>query len=105
MDEYEIRKQMCDIGKRVWSRGMVAANDGNFSVKISDNEILCTPTGVSQGFVSKRDAAVGRGARVQRHDIFLLCHRGFSFLQQKIDPCLYYTGCSDFMRVAKPPNF
>jgi hypothetical protein len=27
------------------------------------------------------------------------------FLQQKIDPCLYYTGCSDFMRVAKPPNF
>ena len=53
----------------------------------------------------KKDAAVGRGARVQRHDIFLLCHRGFSFLQQKIDPCLYYTGCSDFMRVAKPPNF
>ena len=53
----------------------------------------------------KKDAAVGRGARVQRHDIFLLCHRGFSLLQQKIDPCLYYTGCSDFMRVAKPPNF
>lgn len=52
MDEYEIRKQMCDIGKRVWSRGMVAANDGNFSVKISDNEILCTPTGVSKGFMT-----------------------------------------------------
>ena len=31
----------------------------------------------------KKDAAVGRGARVQRHDIFLLCHRGFSFYSRK----------------------
>jgi L-fuculose-phosphate aldolase len=31
---------------------MVAANDGNFSVKISSEEILCTPTGVSKGFMS-----------------------------------------------------
>lgn len=52
VNEYDIRKQMCDIGKRVWNRGMVAANDGNFSVKISDNEILCTPTGVSKGFMT-----------------------------------------------------
>ncbi len=52
MVEYEIRNQMCDIGKRVWNRGMVAANDGNFSVKISENEILCTPTGVSKGFMT-----------------------------------------------------
>ena len=31
---------------------MVAANDGNFSVKLSDNEFLCTPTGVSKGFMT-----------------------------------------------------
>ena len=31
---------------------MVAANDGNISVKINDNEILCTPTGVSKGFMT-----------------------------------------------------
>lgn len=52
MSEYEVRKQMCDIGERVYNRGMVAANDGNFSVKISQNEILCTPTGVSKGFMT-----------------------------------------------------
>ena len=39
--ERELRQLMCDIGRRVWDRGMVAANDGNFSVKISENEILC----------------------------------------------------------------
>ena len=27
-------------------------NDGNISVKISDNEFLCTPTGVSKGFMT-----------------------------------------------------
>ena len=51
-NEYEIKKQICDIGKRIYDRGMVAANDGNISVKISDNEFLCTPTGVSKGFMT-----------------------------------------------------
>ena len=32
-NEYEIKKEMCEIGRRVYNRGMVAANDGNFSVK------------------------------------------------------------------------
>ena len=51
-NEYEIKKEMCEIGKRVSGRGMVAANDGNFSVKLNDNEFLCTPTGVSKGFMT-----------------------------------------------------
>lgn len=51
-NEYEIKKEMCEIGKRVYDRGMVAANDGNFSVKLNDNEFLCTPTGVSKGFMT-----------------------------------------------------
>ncbi len=52
VSEYEIKKQICEIGKRIYDRGMVAANDGNISVKISDNEFLCTPTGVSKGFMT-----------------------------------------------------
>jgi len=51
-NEYAIKKEMCEIGKRVFDRGMVAANDGNFSVKLNDNEFLCTPTGVSKGFMT-----------------------------------------------------
>lgn len=51
-NEYEIKKQICDIGKRIYDRGMVAANDGNISVKLNDNEFLCTPTGVSKGFMT-----------------------------------------------------
>ena len=50
--EYEIKKQICEIGKRIYNKGMVASNDGNISVKLNDNEFLCTPTGVSKGFMT-----------------------------------------------------
>ncbi len=52
VNEFEIKKQICDIGKRIYNRNMVAANDGNISVKLSDDEFLCTPTGVSKGFMT-----------------------------------------------------
>lgn len=50
--ELEIKQEMCEIGRRVYNRGMVASNDGNFSVKLNENEFLCTPTGVSKGFMT-----------------------------------------------------
>ena len=52
VSEYEIKKQICDIGKRIYDQGMVASNDGNISVKLNDHEWLCTPTGVSKGFMT-----------------------------------------------------
>lgn len=52
VNEYEIKKEICEIGKRIYNRGMVAANDGNISVKLNDHEFLCTPTGVSKGFMT-----------------------------------------------------
>jgi L-fuculose-phosphate aldolase len=52
VSEYEIKKLICEIGKRVYTNGFVAANDGNISVRINDNEVLTTPTGVSKGFMT-----------------------------------------------------
>lgn len=49
---HEIKKELCDIGRRIYQNGFVAANDGNFSIKISENEFLCTPTGVSKGYMT-----------------------------------------------------
>lgn len=51
--EIRIRRQMIEIGKRIYQSGMVAANDGNLSVRISKNEILCTPTGISKGYMTE----------------------------------------------------
>ena len=52
VNEYELKKQICEVGKRIYNRNMAAANDGNISVKLNDREWLCTPTGVSKGFMS-----------------------------------------------------
>lgn len=52
MTELEIKQEICDIGKRIYNRGMVASNDGNISVKLNEHEFLCTPTGVSKGFMT-----------------------------------------------------
>lgn len=50
--EYEVKKQICEIGKRIYDKGFVAANDGNITVKISENEYIATPTGISKGFMT-----------------------------------------------------
>ena len=49
---YEIKKEICEIGKKIYNLGFVAANDGNISVKVGPNEFYCTPTGVSKGYMT-----------------------------------------------------
>ena len=39
MTELEIKEQMCEVGRRVYNKGMVAANDGTFR-KIKRSRIL-----------------------------------------------------------------
>ena len=46
---FEIKKEICEVGHKLWTKGFVAANDGNISVKVNDHEYYCTPTGVSKG--------------------------------------------------------
>ena len=36
--DFEIKKELCEIGRRIYNDGFVAANDGNISVKLNDNE-------------------------------------------------------------------
>lgn len=51
MSDFEAKNAIIDIGKRMYARGFVAANDGNISVKVGPNAIWATPTGVSKGFM------------------------------------------------------
>jgi L-fuculose-phosphate aldolase len=50
--EYRIKQDLVEVGRRIYDRGFVAANDGNISVRIGDNKVLTTPTGVSKGFMT-----------------------------------------------------
>jgi L-fuculose-phosphate aldolase len=55
VSEWKIKEQMCDIGRRIWTRGFCAGNEGNHSYRIAENRILCTPTGISKGQLKPED--------------------------------------------------
>jgi L-fuculose-phosphate aldolase len=50
-----IKEEICDIGRRIYNRQFAAANDGNISVRVSDTEVLCTPTLHCKGFLVPDD--------------------------------------------------
>jgi L-fuculose-phosphate aldolase len=50
---YALRRDICEVGRRIYERGYVAANDGNISVRMSEDRVLCTPTGVSKGSLNE----------------------------------------------------
>jgi L-fuculose-phosphate aldolase len=54
----QIKEEICDIGRRIYNRGFVAANDGNISCRIDEERIVCTPTGISKGFMKPEDLCV-----------------------------------------------
>ena len=49
MQEAELRQRIVEVGKRLHDRFFVASNDGNISVRLSENEFLVTPTTVNKG--------------------------------------------------------
>lgn len=51
MDVKEAKELICEIGKRIYQNGFVAANDGNITVRLNETEFLTTPTGVSKGYL------------------------------------------------------
>ena len=45
----EEREAVCRVGKLLYDRGYVAANDGDISVRVGEGRLLITPSGVSKG--------------------------------------------------------
>jgi len=58
ISEFKLKEQMCDIGRRIWMKGFCAGNEGNHSFRMSEDRILCTPTGISKGNLKPDDLCV-----------------------------------------------
>jgi L-fuculose-phosphate aldolase len=52
MQETEARRWIVEAGKRLHDRFFVASNDGNISARLSENEVLITPTNMNKGDVT-----------------------------------------------------
>lgn len=56
--ERNLREDMCRIGRLIYERGLVAATDGNLSVRLDDERVLCTPSGLCKGSIEPSDLVV-----------------------------------------------
>jgi L-fuculose-phosphate aldolase len=53
-----LKREIVEVGRRVYQRGYVASNDGNISARLDEKRIVISPTGVSKGFMSPEDLIV-----------------------------------------------
>lgn len=52
------REEIVEVGRRLWSRGLVAGSEGNVSVRLDTARILTTPSGACKGLLSPGDMVV-----------------------------------------------
>jgi len=78
--ERELRQDIVDIGRLVYQKGWVAANDGNITIRLSPDRILATPTGISKGMMHVEDLIIvdKQGSKVEGRrectsEIFMHC--------------------------------
>jgi L-fuculose-phosphate aldolase len=78
LNEFKLKEQICEIGRKVYAKGFAAANDGNISIRLNDREVLCSPTMVSKGDLKPQDLCVVdydgkqlRGTRKRSSEILL----------------------------------
>jgi L-fuculose-phosphate aldolase len=79
---WQISKEMAEIGHRIWQKGFCAGNEGNHSVRVGEDRVLCTPTGISKGFLHGDDMClvdmdgvqVERNAKGRRRTSEVLVH-------------------------------
>lgn len=85
MEESEIISKIIEVGRRLHDRHLLAACDGNISFRLSDREILITPSGVNKAFLTPDQMAmitldndVVRGVpsseRKMHLEIYRACH-------------------------------
>jgi L-fuculose-phosphate aldolase len=56
--EREYREDIVQIGRLVFQKGWVAANDGNITIRLDADRILATPTGVCKGMMHPDDLII-----------------------------------------------
>ncbi len=57
-EEYQLASAVCEVGRRMYAKNFVAATDGNISVRLGPGRYLCTPSGVSKGFMQPGDMII-----------------------------------------------
>lgn len=111
--EWNLRRELCDIARLVYDKGLVAGTDGNVSVRITGDRLLISPSGSCLGMLEPGDLVLidfsgrvitGRGkpsserwmhisAYSERPDVAAVIHAhppatvAFTVVGVEMDPC------------------
>ncbi|HOJ34106.1 MAG TPA: class II aldolase/adducin family protein [Candidatus Hydrogenedentes bacterium] len=58
MNQEDLREAICEVGRRMYANGFVSATDGNISIRLAPDRFLCTPSGISKGFMKPDDLLI-----------------------------------------------
>ena len=53
--EQQLRDDILQVGRLMFDKGWIAANDGNITIRLDDQRLLATPTGISKGLMQPED--------------------------------------------------
>lgn len=53
--EASLRRELCDAGRTLYARGLIGPTDGNFSARVGERYLLCTPSGAHKGELAPDD--------------------------------------------------
>ena len=56
--EQEHRDEIVHVGRLMFEKGWIAANDGNITIRLDNGHVLATPRGVSKGMLKPEDLVV-----------------------------------------------
>lgn len=59
--EQGILEQMCEVGRRLHGRNLLAAGDGNISIRMGDGRIAMTPAGAAKAWLTPSDMSFLHG--------------------------------------------
>jgi len=57
MLEWQARELICEIGRRMYAKDLVAANEGNLSIRLGEI-LVATPTGLCKGYLKPDDLVI-----------------------------------------------
>ena len=58
MNLHQIKRDIIEVGRRLYEKGYVVSNDGNISARISEDRIVITPSGLCKGTLSLEDLCI-----------------------------------------------
>ena len=107
----KVKDQICEMGRRIYTRGYTDGNGGNLSVRVGEDLVLCTPTLCCKGFMEREDICLvdmnagqlcGRRPRTSEVKVHIAM-----MLEAGMDACLHChpPHCNAFLFAGiVPPN-